>query len=42
VSKDEKKYTEAYKTSAVNMMLEEGKMPVEVAANFRNASGDVV
>jgi transposase len=34
VSKDEKKYTEAYKTSAVNMVLEEGKMPVEVADNL--------
>ena len=25
------KYTEAYKTSAVKMVLEKGKMPVEVA-----------
>ena len=29
-----KKYTEAYKTSAVKMVLEEEKMPVEVAANL--------
>jgi transposase-like protein len=28
------KYTEAYKTSAVKMVLEEGKMPVEVADNL--------
>jgi transposase-like protein len=28
------KYTEAYKTSAVKMVLEEGKMPVEVAGNL--------
>jgi hypothetical protein len=34
VSKDEKKYTEAYKTSAVKMVVEEGKMPVEVAGNL--------
>jgi hypothetical protein len=36
------KYTEAYKTSAVKMVLEEGKMPVEVAANFRNTSGGCI
>jgi len=29
-----KKYTEAYKTSAVKMVLEEEKMLVEVAANL--------
>ena len=28
------KYTEAYKTLAVNMVLEEAKMPVEVADNL--------
>ena len=28
------KYTEAYKTSAVKMVVEEGKMPVEVAGNL--------
>ena len=28
------KYTEAYKTSAVKMVMEEGKMPVEVAGNL--------
>ncbi len=28
------KYTETYKTSAVKMVLEEGKMPVEVADNL--------
>jgi|LakMenE18May11ns_1017448.scaffolds.fasta_scaffold6662632_1 transposase-like protein len=28
------KYTEAYKTSAVKMVLEERKMPVEVAENL--------
>ena len=29
-----KKYTEAYKTSAVKMVLEEEKMPVDVTANL--------
>ncbi|GDX86057.1 hypothetical protein LBMAG43_20990 [Methylococcaceae bacterium] len=29
-----KKYTEAYKTSAVKMVLEEEKMPIEVTANL--------
>ena len=28
------KYTEAYKTSVVKMVLEEGKMPMEVADNL--------
>ena len=28
------KYTEVYKTSAVKMVVEEGKMPVEVAGNL--------
>jgi transposase len=29
-----KKYTESYKTSAVKMVIEEEKMPVEVAENL--------
>ena len=36
------KYTEAYKTSAVKMVVEEGKMPVEVAGNLGIRVGGVV
>jgi transposase len=34
VSKNEKKYAQEYKTSAVKMVLEEGKAPTEVAQNL--------
>lgn len=33
------KYTEEYKTSAVKMVLEEGKTPVEVAHNLGKPVG---
>jgi transposase len=33
------KYSEEYKTSAVKMVLEEGKMPVEVAHNLGKPVG---
>jgi transposase-like protein len=34
MSKMRKKYSEEYKTSAVKMVLEEGKTPPEVAQNL--------